>query len=156
MAFLVLFSYVRFKTEHFQAHAATLAPDEPPVSVVEMQYEKLMKIYVNKLKQAFSESDDAQVLAILHQFQPEFNLRTEEVKQELQEQVKQMNPAQKEKLYARLAQRSHVDELMALLFHERVTSRLAANAEIKLVMDQLYAKSLEVHKPGREFIAAGQ
>ena len=42
----------------------TRSKDEPPVSVAEVRYEKLMKIYLNKVKLAFSETDDARSLEI--------------------------------------------------------------------------------------------
>ena len=115
--------------------------DEPPVSVAEVRYEKLMKIYMNKIKLAFSEADDARSLEILNQFLPEFSQKTELLKKDLLLQLKD------------LSQRANVEELMALLFDERVSGRMAANPEIKFVMDQLYAKSIEVQKPAQEFIA---
>lgn len=150
------FSAHSFETRAVEITKLVKDNDAPPVSVAEVRYEKLMKIYLNQVKLAFSETDDARALAILRQFQADFNLKTEGVKQEFHGTLKQMSPQQKEKFYARLTQRSHIDELMALLFDERITSRMAANAEIKLVMDQLYVKSLEVPKTGREFIATGQ
>ena len=127
--------------------------DEPPVSVAEVRYEKLMKIYMNKIKLAFSESDDARSLEILNQFLPEFSQKTQLLKKDLLLQLKDLSPAEKNKVMDRVSQRVNVDELMALLFDERVSGRMAANPEIKFVMDQLYAKSIEVQKPVQEFIA---
>lgn len=128
--------------------------DEPPVSVVEVRYEKLMKVYLNKIKLAFSETDDVRSLTILNQFLPEFSQKSEALKNELQGELKALNAAEKEKVMNRLNQRVNVEELMALFFDERISARMAANPEIRAVMDQLYAKSLEVQKPGNSFIAA--
>ena len=127
--------------------------DEPPVSVAEVRYEKLMKIYMNKIKLAFSEADDARSLEIFNQFLPEFSQKTELLKKDLLVQLKDLSPAEKKIVMDRVSQRVNVDELMALLFDERVSGRMAANPEIKFVMDQLYAKSIEVQKPAQEFIA---
>lgn len=130
--------------------------DEPPVTLVEVRYEKLMRIYLSKIKLAFSETDDARSLEILNQFQEEFNQKTDVLKDELRVLVEGLSPKQAEILYDRLSEKSHTEELVALLFDERVTGRMAANAALKQVMDQLHAKSLEVEKSEKEFIAASR
>lgn len=151
-ALLLLVAVCSLTLTGARAHVAS--GDEPPVSVVEVRYEKLMKVYLNKIKLAFSETDDVRSLAILNQFLPEFSQKSEALKNELQGVLKALNAAEKEKVMNRLNQRVNVEELMALFFDERVSARMAANPEIRAVMDQLYAKSLEVQKPGNSFIAA--
>lgn len=128
--------------------------DEPPVSVTEMQYEKLMKVYVNKIKQAFAETEDQRSIEILAQFLPEFSNRTDGIKKELQLQLQQLTLHEKEILFSRFRDRSHSEELIALYFDERVTSRTAVNQNLKVILEKLYAKSLEVEQTGQKFIAA--
>ena len=131
-----------------------LEPDEPPVTVTELRYEKLMKAYVNQLKLAFAEPEDKQSLHILTQYLPEFSYKTDNIVKELQGQLQQLTQPEKELLLTRLRERSHTDELIALYFDERITSRTAVNQNLKAIMEQLHAKSLEVQQTGQKFIAA--
>ena len=134
--------------------AGWLEADEPPVSVTELKYEKLMKAYVNQLKMAFAVTQDQQSLEILANYLPEFSHKTDNIINELREQLKPLSPPEKEHLLSRLKDRSHTEELIALYFDERVTSRTAANQNLKAILEQLHAKSLEVQQTGQKFIAA--
>lgn len=131
-----------------------LEADEPPVSVTELKYEKLMKAYVNQIKMAFAATEDQQSLAILAAYLPEFSRKTDLIIKELQGQFKQLSQPEKEFLLHRLKGHSHTEELIALYFDERVTSRTAANQKLKAILEQLHAKSLEVQQTGQKFIAA--
>src|SRR5687768_2092165 len=128
-------------------------PEEPPVTVTELRYDKLMKAYVNQLKLAFAATEDQQSLEILTAYLPEFSHKTDNIVRELQGQLKQLSQPDKELLLHRFRQRSHTDELIALYFDERVTSRTAVNANLKAILEKLHAKSLEVQQTGQKFIA---
>ena len=140
---------------HFQQAAAIVLPlDEPPVTASELRYEKLMKVYVNKIKLAFSETDDQRSLEILAAYLPEFSNKSDLIIKELQAQLKPLSLPEKERLLARYRENSHSDELIALYFDKRVVSRTAVNPNLKAIMEQLHTKSLEVQQTGQKFIAA--
>ena len=134
--------------------ASWLKPEEPPVTVTELRYEKLMKAYVNQIKMAFATTEDKKSLAILMAYLPEFSHKTDNIVRELQGQLKQLSQPERELLLRRFRERSHTDELIALYFDERVTSRTAVNQNLKAIMEQLHTKSLEVQQTGQKFIAA--
>ena len=144
---VVFFSFFGPWVNMLGAPGVSANEEEAKVVVFEIRYEKLMKLYLNKIKLAFSEPEDGKLLAILHQFQPEFNQKAETLRQALKHLVKDMSPDRKAKVYAGLAKYSHADEMIALLFDERITTRLDANPEIKQLMDALHTKSLEIPKP---------
>ena len=146
-----------FKSQLLLAYSlpvCSLHVDEPPVTVAEMRYEKLMKAYANKIKQAFSETEDHRSLDILMQFLPEFSHKTDGIKTELQVQLKHLSQPEKEQLLSRIRQRSQTEELIALYFDERITARTAANSSLKKIMEQLHTKSLEVQQASQKYIAA--
>ena len=156
MALFVL--YVNFPIPnrlHFQqAELSTIPLDQPPVTNTEIRYEKLMKAYINQIKRAFTATEDKQALDILTAYVPEFSHKTDNIVKELKGQLIQLSQPEKEILLRRFRERSHSDELIALYFDERITSRTAVNPNLKTVLEQLHAKSLEVQQTGQKFIAA--
>ncbi len=152
MAFLIIQSVTPTKAIGLPA-----SPDnEQALVLLEQRYDKLMRIYLNKIKLAFSEPDDSRSRAILDQFLPEFTQKTDALKAELKQLSKGMSASETEELFDRLSERSHTEELVSLLFDERITKRLASNPDLESVMNRLQAKSLEIEKTEREVIAIGE
>jgi hypothetical protein len=116
------------------------------VALTEAKYDRMMRIFINRLKMAFAETDDAKTVAILSQYAPQFHQQTEGLKQELAASVKQLSKEETAALYKRLTERSRNAELIALIFDERITSRVAKNQEIKQLLETLQTKSLEIQK----------
>jgi hypothetical protein len=121
-------------------------------AMAEAKYDRLMRIFINRIKLAFTEADDAKTLEILNQFSQQFSQQTDGIKNELAGSVKYLSKEDAEALFNRLVQKSRNEELIALIFDERVSIRVEKNPEIKVLMEALQAKSLEIQK--RDFFAA--
>ncbi|WP_191907049.1 hypothetical protein [Adhaeribacter soli] len=115
-------------------------------AITEAKYDRMMRIFISRLKLAFSETDDTKTVAILSQFSQQFHQQTDGLKQELASSVKQLSKEETAALYKRLVERSHNAELIALIFDERITSRVDKNPEIKQLLETLQAKSLEIQQ----------
>lgn len=115
-------------------------------ALVEVKYDRLMRTFINRLKLAFTEADDANTLAMLNQFSVQFHQQTDGIKQDLATSVKELSREETEALYKRLVEKSRNAELIALIFDERISSRVAKNAEIKAALDALQTKSLELQQ----------
>lgn len=115
-------------------------------AMAEAKYDRLMRIYVNKLKLAFIQEQDAQTLDILNQYAGLFAQQTDALKNELASVTKEMPRSEVEALYKRIANKSRSEEMVAILYDARVVGRIEANQEIRKVMDSLQAKSLEIRQ----------
>ena len=113
-------------------------------TVVEAKYDRLMRIYVNKLKLAFVQPEDVKTIEILRQFNVEFAQQTEAIKAELRNSAIQLSKKEVTELYNRISAKSRNEEVIALLFDERITSRTKQNPEIEKLLETLRAKSLEI------------
>ena len=143
-----------------KSHAASLringnedvvASSTATAAMAEAKYDRLMRIFINRIKLAFTQTDDAQTLEMLNQFSQQFSQQTDGIKNELAASVKYLPKEDAEALFLRLVQKSRNEELITLLFDERVSSRVEKNPEIKVLMEALQAKSLEIQK--KDFFA---
>jgi hypothetical protein len=115
-------------------------------AMAEAKYDRLMRIYVNKLKLAFVQEEDAQTLEILNQYASLFTQQTDALKNELATLTKEMPRAEVEALYKRIANKSRSEEMVSILYDARVVGRMESNQEIRIIMDALQAKSLEIQQ----------